>query len=358
MSNIYNFLYNVFMESLNLFLESAPYIVLGLIVSGFLKIFISTNFISKHLGHGKISSVIKAAIFGIPLPLCSCGVLPAALTLKKEGANKGSVISFLIATPVSGIDSISISYSLLDPILTIFRPLAAFIMAFTAGTIINYTEKNNGNLKTSDHKIVCEHCKTGVNNMNKKKDSEKTKEAFFSKIKKGILYSINHIWPDIHGWFFMGVIVAGFISVLVPESIFEKYLSGGIFSMIIMLFFGIPIYICATGSTPIAASLILKGVSPGTAMVFLFSGPATNIASLSVLLGIVGRKATMIYLGVIAFFSVILGYFVDNIYTFLNIDPKVSIGRMSDMLSIEVKIISAIILIILSFRILIKRFKS
>ncbi|NTV67185.1 MAG: permease, partial [Chlorobaculum sp.] len=122
-------------------LDAAPFVLLGFFVAGLFKAFMSDDFIGTHLGGNGIGSILKASAIGVPIPLCSCGVLPAAAGLRKQGAGKGPVASFLISTPETGVDSIAISWALLDPVMTVVRPVAGFLTAVAAGVAVAFSEK-------------------------------------------------------------------------------------------------------------------------------------------------------------------------------------------------------------------------
>ncbi|MFH2124356.1 MAG: SO_0444 family Cu/Zn efflux transporter [Pseudomonadota bacterium] len=338
----------VFEASWSLLLDSSIYILFGILVAGMLKVFLNPETVVKHLGSGRFSSVIKAALLGVPLPLCSCGVLPAAVSLKKQGANKGATTAFLISTPESGVDSIAISYALLDPIMTVTRPLAAFITAIAAGcieNILNWTPlltpispkisdhggDQYGPAKTSAHDILAGNGK-------------------WSRIMDGFRYALLDVWGDIAHWFFAGLLIAGLIMVVIPDELLTRWLDGGFSSMLVMLIIGIPLYICATASTPVAAALILKGVSPGTALVFLLVGPATNITSLSVLIGILGKKGTVRYLLILSTCAVLFGLAVDQLYAMIGISPQAVIGEASELVPYSLKLGGAFLLLFISIR--------
>lgn len=345
---ILTFALNVFNASWNLFLEAAPYILFGLLVGGLLKVFLSPSYVAKHLGSGRFSSVIKAALLGIPIPLCSCGVLPAAASLKKQGANNGATTAFLISTPESGVDSISITYALLDPIMTVARPVAAFVSAFVAGFTENVI---NPPPETATGKVDLSCPLDGCcDGKECPPEEHKRHHSLMQKTLFGFKYAATDIWGDLAGWFFVGIILAGGITVLVPEELFATYLGGGFSSMLLMLAFGIPLYICATASTPIAAALILKGVSPGAALVFLLVGPATNITSLSVLIGILGKRATVIYLTSIAVVAVIAGLVLDMVYSSLGISARAVVGKAAELLPHWLVLGSGVVLLLLSIK--------
>ncbi|MEJ2641342.1 MAG: SO_0444 family Cu/Zn efflux transporter [Desulfosarcinaceae bacterium] len=340
-----------------LLLESAPYILFGLIVSGLLRVFMPPSMVSRHLGHGRIRSVLKAALIGIPIPLCSCGVLPAAAGLRKQGASPGATTAFLIATPESGVDSISITYALLDPLMTLIRPLTAFVTAFGAGTLVNYSvplESVGANTASADLNCPVDGCCDG---RDCPPEVHRRHHSLGEKLIAGLGFAFRNVWQDLAGWFFVGLLLAGVITALVPAPLLSRYLGGGLEAMLIMLAFGIPLYICATASTPIAAALILKGVSPGAALVFLMAGPATNIAALTVILAILGRRATAIYLTVIATGAVLFGLITDRLYEALGWSAQALAGGHTEILPLWVKAAAALMLVLLSLPILAKRLR-
>lgn len=342
------FISSILLETWGLLLDSAPYILFGIFVAGLLKMYLSPEYVARNLGKGRFGSVFKAALMGIPIPLCSCGVLPAAASLKKQGANNGATTAFLISTPESGVDSISITYALLDPVMTVARPLAAFMTAITAGVSENLLNPpkppaaGNG-LQTC---VVDECCDgEGCN-----PTEHANHHSFFEKFRTGLGYAVRDLWGDLAGWFTIGIIVAGVISALIPDDIVGSYLGGGLGSMLLMLLIGIPLYICATASTPIAAAMILKGVSPGAALVFLLVGPATNVASLSILLGFLGKRATAVYLTAIAVMSVISGLILDMVYGLSGVSVQATVGQASEIIPMPVKLGAVVVLAAISVK--------
>ena len=340
---------NILIEAWRLLFESSPYIIFGLLISGILRVFITPEGVARHLGEGRFISVFKAALFGIPIPLCSCGVLPAAVSLKKQGANNGATTAFLISTPESGVDSIAITYALLDPLMTVARPVAAFITAAVAGISENLFSSSKKEEKKKDHDLSCpvDACCDGTSC---NPEEHKTHHSFFQKITAGLRYAVTEVWNDIAGWFFTGLLLAGIIMTFIPEEIFTRYLGGGLPSMLLMLAVGIPLYICATASTPVAAALILKGVSPGAALVFLIAGPATNITSLTVLFGVLGKRATAIYLASIALFSVLSGLLLDSIYFNMGISARAVSGHAAELIPAWIEYPGAALLLIVSIK--------
>lgn len=273
--------------------EMSPYLLLGFFISGLLHVYVPSSIYSRFLHRKGFRSVLGAAALGVPLPLCSCGVIPTSVSLKKEGASDGAVTSFLIATPQSGVDSILATYSLLGLPFAIIRPLAAFIVAIFSGTLvdllgdkrIDYTKMKYAPTDSREHR-----CRCGC------------EEHKGGKFKTALSYGFIELMQDFGKWLVVGLMIAAAITAFVPESFFTVFKQYWLLNIVIILLISAPMYICATGSIPIALSLMLMGVTPGAAFVFLMAGPATNIASLIILRREIGARKTAIYL-----FSIITG---------------------------------------------------
>ena len=320
--------------------------LLGFFIAGILYVFIKPETIGRYLGGGKVRSVFLAALAGIPIPLCSCGVLPAAAGLKRQGADNGATLSFLISTPESGIDSIPLTFALMDPIIAVIRPVAAFITAVVTGLFENFsTQRKNSSENLSQ--ISCSDssdCGCNVTVVNPGNPMEK---SFTAKIVSGLKYAFVDLLGDIGKWFILGILMAGMITYMIPDALFESYLANNFIAILVMLVAGIPMYVCATSSTPIAAALVLKGLNPGAALVFLLAGPATNVASMSVVSGLLGKKSLMIYLGSISICSILLGFFTDMLYYSLGISATAVAGQAADIIPHFIQMGSAVILGIL-----------
>jgi uncharacterized membrane protein YraQ (UPF0718 family) len=268
------------------------------------------------------------------------------VSLRKQGANKGAVTSFLISTPESGVDSIAITYALLDPLLTVMRPVTAFFTAAVAGVTENLTTKEKLNRPILvDRSCPVDGCCDGEDCS---PEEHRNHHSFFEKTVSGLRYAFTDFWSDLAGYFFFGLLLAGVITALVPDSFFATYLGSGLPAMLIMLLAGIPLYVCATASTPIAAALILKGVSPGAALVFLLVGPATNMAALAVISGTLGKRSTAIYLASIAVCAVFSGLLVDASYEWLDISPQAAIGQAVETIPHWLALAAGVFLILLS----------
>ena len=329
----------LFKEIWSTFDNAALYILFGIFVAGLIQAFIDNERIARQLGRPGLRSVFLAALFGIPLPLCSCGVIPTAISLRKNGASKGAVLSFLISTPESGINSIAMSYAMLDPLMTIFRPISAFITAIAAGISENIFGKKD-EAAASPEKISCECC--GTENKHAPADHK-----LIQKIKYGMSYAFIDLLGDIAKWLIIGIVIGGIISYFTPANFVERFLGSDFKAMLIMLIIGIPLYICASGSTPIAAALIAKGMSPGVALVFLLAGPGTNIAGILSVGKFLGKRSAVIYLLSISICAVLLGLLLNFIYRASGINIKTTLGHACDMLPQYIKMFSAIALLFL-----------
>ncbi len=337
----------IYLENLwDLFVDMSFYIVIGLVFTGLLHAFIKKDTILKHVGKDNTASVVKASVIGVPLPLCSCGVVPTAMYLGKSGASKGSVVSFLTSTPQTGVDSIIATYGMLGPVFAVYRALAAFLSGIISGVVTNIFCKND-NIDFDKSKTSC-GCSEAEEDVGKvsccssgaKEDVEKVsccssgaedscatagaesccssqvaedaveKLSFAKKLKLAFTYGFGEFLDEIAVHFVVGLLIAALISTLLPASIFESF-SNPLLTMVLMVLIGIPMYICSTASIPIAVSLMIKGISPGAAFVFLFAGPVTNIASLLVLSKTLGKKVTAIYLTVAAICAIAFGMLFD-----------------------------------------------
>ncbi len=318
---------SIFLEFLkalfDLSLAMAFYILLGLLFAGILHVFVPQNFVTKHLGKSSISSVIKATIFGIPLPVCSCGVIPLASSIKKSGASSGATLSFLISTPITGVDSILATYGIFGFFFTIYRVISSIVIAIIAGILINIFDKK----KPTFTKVAQ---KDNSFLLRSKQESDKSccsssgccESKKSSKVGQILNYGFITLLGDIAKPLFWGLIVGALITVLIPKDLSSLIMEYSFISYIIVLLIAIPMYVCATASLPIAAALILSGVSIGSAFVFLSAGPATNSVTIGVVKKMLGDRALYIYLGVIAIFSMLFGLGIDYLFEASNIDAK------------------------------------
>ncbi|MCK5160626.1 MAG: permease [Candidatus Aureabacteria bacterium] len=294
-------------EVVKLWLNVAPYLLLGIVIAGILHIFMGKDFITRHLGKPGFASILKATIFGVPLPVCSCGVIPLASSLKKDGANTSSVLAFLVSTPTSGVDSILATFSLMGLLFAAFRLIGAFVAGLTVGiTDYLFGSENKQESYMADHSHP--EITAGM------------------KIREFFYYTFREIPRDIGKWLLVGTIFGGAIAAFVPADFFSGYL-GFPLDFIVALLVGIPMYVCATGSIPIAASLIMKGFSPGAGLVFLIVGPATNAITLSFVRAKLGKKSFYLYLISIVVTAVVLGLFFNGIWAALGKNVSLVAGH-------------------------------
>ena len=286
----------------HLLCEMAPYLLLGFFIAGLLQAFVPRSMFSRHLASGDWRSVVKAALLGIPLPLCSCGVIPTTAALRREGASKGAATSFLIATPQTGVDSIMATYSVMGLAFAIIRPIAALMTSFFGGCLVNRIESSIPNAAFSTPNAAFSEPKATFS---------APKATFAQRMKSALEYGFVEMLQDVGKWLFIGLLIAALITVAVPTQFFEIFSGNTLVSMLLVLLVAIPMYLCATGSIPIAVSLMLKGLSPGTALVMLMAGPASNMASILVVRKIMGRRTLGIYLASIIAGSIICGLAMD-----------------------------------------------
>jgi len=288
------FIIKYFIALWDLTVDMAPYLLLGFLFAGLLKVFLPQGMMNKYLGKSNFKSVLNASLLGIPLPLCSCGVLPAGISLYKNGASKGSSVSFLISTPQTGVDSILVTWSMLGLPLAIIRPIAALVTGLTGGILTNRLAKND----IRKEEIV----------QPKKTNKSQQKKS----LGKVLHYAFVEMLMDIAKWLIIGLLIAAFISVILPDNFFTEFKLNGFYGMLIMLIASIPLYVCATSSVPIAAVLLMKGISPGALLVFLMAGPATNAATITVVGKNLGNKTLIVYLFSIIAGSLAFGLIMDN----------------------------------------------
>lgn len=282
-------------DFLNLVNEMAPYLLLGFFIAGLMHAFVPGRLYSRYLAGRNFRSVLLAALFGIPLPLCSCGVLPTAMSLRREGSSKGATVSFLIATPQTGVDSIMATFSLLGLPFAVIRPIAALLTSIFGGALVNRFDAQEETAAAEPlPKVHSGHCcSEGTCDATKAPEVPK---GFWAKIGVALHYGFVDMMQDIGKWLIIGLIVAGLITTFVPESFFADYVNTPLLSILLVLLLAIPMYLCATGSIPIAAALMLKGLSPGAALVLLMAGPACNVASILVIQKVLGRRTLVLYL--------------------------------------------------------------
>jgi len=320
----------------------AIYILFGLVIAGLLHEVVPDTLVTKHLGHEKISSVIKSTLFGIPLPVCSCGVVPLATSIKKSGASKGATLSFLISTPITGVDSILATYGMFGWVFTIYRVISSMVIATIAGILANIYDKEQIEQKPAmsfsptnstaavkpqgfsatpgfsavKKEDTCESENGGSCCCSSDEDT-KTKFSFI----KAMDYAFFTLLKDIAKPLLWGLIIGALITIAIPQNLSDLLSEYSYLSYIIVIAIAVPMYVCATASLPIAAALMLSGVSAGAAFVFLSAGPATNTVTIGVVKKMLGSRSLYIYLGSIIIGSVVFGLGLDYIFDIAKVDP-------------------------------------
>lgn len=335
---------NHFINSLLVMLNSmSPYILLGFLIAGALHAFVRPSAMSRHLSGNGLGAVIKAALIGIPLPLCSCGVLPTAVSMRRNGASDAATTSFLIATPQTGVDSIAATYSLLGPVFAITRPIGALVGAIFGGMLVGkFAPTSPDALKINNCDIDCDS------------DGRRT---LWQNILETLRYGFVDMVASVGKWLVVGLIIAAAITVFVPDEIFLSVAKYPIVAMLLMVVVAIPMYICATGSIPIALSLILKGLTPGVAFVLLMAGPAANFASVMVLRKAMGARATALYISSVIITAIGFGVLIDYVLPSAWFAPMATAKEMTHHASFGVfdTLCSVVLVLMLIYALLVKK---
>lgn len=310
------FVLDILAASWSMLAEMAPYLLLGFAVAGLLSVFISPEWVERHLGGSRLSQIFKASLFGVPLPLCSCGVIPVAASLRRHGAGKGATTAFLLSTPQTGVDSIAVTWALMGPFLAIYRPLAALVTGFAGGTLVQVADRDNGPAPAAS----AVSCSGAADNCCDTSAAGCTDPACCgpgaatrSPWVRAFEYGLVTLPRDIGRALILGILLSGVISALVEPAALERVLGGGLLPILAAMLVGVPLYVCATASVPIAVAMIHAGLSPGAALAFLISGPATNAATLTTLWRVLGRRAMVLFLVTVALGAVGSGLLVDAV---------------------------------------------
>ncbi|MEG3620028.1 SO_0444 family Cu/Zn efflux transporter [Magnetovibrio sp. PR-2] len=355
-----------FENLLHLSLEAAPWLLFGLLVAGLIHAWVPQDGLAKILGGRGFRSVLNGALVGAPLPICSCGVLPAAIGLRRGGASREATTSFLVSTPETGVDSVALSYAMLGPFLAVARPIAAVFSAIVTGLLMRLLppeKEHPTKLAVQDAPVATTSscCSSGccaTSNLSELQTSQSeldaidqtTKPSALSRTLKGLSYALFDIFDDIALWLLVGLVLAAATVTWVPPQTLGQY-GSGLFAMVVMVLVGIPMYICATASTPVAASFILAGVSPGAAMVFMLAGPATNIATLGVVRREMGNQAVALYLTGIICTAIGAGFVTDAVAQAMGVDMAVQLSKVEDIVPYWVSYGALAILLAISARI-------
>lgn len=282
----------------------APYLLFGFLIAGVLSVLISQDYVRRHLGGGGWLQSLKAALLGVPLPICSCGVIPLAASLRKHGASRSATASFLASTPQTGVDSLMITYALMGWVYAVFRAVVAFISGILCGITVGAISPKEEDEVPACTDECCQPKNTHI-------------------IKRMLSYGFISLPRDIARAMVLGIVLSGILSGLIPENFFAERMGGSPLAMFVMLLIGIPLYVCSSGSVPIALAFIKAGISPGAALIFLITGPATNAATLTTLWKIIGRKQLAVFLITLSICALAAGFIMNSMELHLGISEYV-----------------------------------
>ncbi|MFP3938221.1 MAG: SO_0444 family Cu/Zn efflux transporter [Phycisphaerae bacterium] len=327
-------LWQIVVEFWDVLAEMAPFLLFGFLVAGILSVFLSARLVERHLGGHGIWPMVKAAVFGIPIPLCSCGVIPVSASLRRHGAGKPAVTSFLIATPQDGVDSIAVTYSLMGGAFALLRPLFALVSAMVGGLAVALFDRDATKAQTTEESV--EAAEAGHDACEAQNKGNRFVRIF--------TYGFDALPRDIGRSLLIGLLIAGVISAVMPENLFVDTVGEGIWQILILMAAGIPVYVCATASVPIAAALVLQGgASPGAALAFLMTGPATNAATIVTIWRVMSRRTAIIYVLAVALCALGSGLAIDAIFA----AEQFNISRgMPQMIPMWAKYAAAVALLI------------
>jgi uncharacterized membrane protein YraQ (UPF0718 family)/copper chaperone CopZ len=332
MMNMFDILLNILIEIWHLLLIVSPWLLLGFIIAGIIHSFIGEEFVKNHLGGSGFIPVLKSTLFGIPLPVCSCGVIPIAAGLRRDGASKASTMAFLVSTPTTGVDSLFVTYAFLGVLYMIARPLAALIAGLFIGVLV-YSSEKEPRVQTSDHGS---HSHISVSD----------------RIRKALSYGFGTLPEDISKSLLFGIIAGGILFAIIPRDIASGYLSNPLIAYPLVLAIAIPLYVCAIGAVPIAAALLSKGLMPGAALTFMIAGPATNTVTLAFIGQKLGKKILLLYVTAIIGIAVVFGIVFDVITSGRAVNHMLSPGEKIPMI---IQLISAILILALLLRTFVKQ---
>ena len=340
----------------SVYLDTAIWLLVGLLAAGLVKAYVPEDAMKKWLGGKGFSAVGRAALFGAPVPLCSCSVLPAAIGLHRAGASKEATVSFLIATPETSIDSVAVTYALMGPVMAVYRPVAALMSAIVTGMMVAFVKDKavETNTKLEDEAAVTccgaeaektSCCDSAANE--EKSCCESGEKKFNNKLAQAFHFAATDLLDDISKWMAFGIVFAGLMMTVIPDGWLAQW-GQGLGAMLIMLVVGIPMYICAVASTPVAAGLLIAGVSPGAVLVFLLVGPATNIAGIILVKKELGTRVTMIYLTGISVVSLFMGLLLERILVSYSLQIDASQLHQHNFVNEGVALLAALVLLVLS----------
>jgi len=359
-----DFLWLVVLQIGAVFYESSVYILLGFGLAGILYEFVPLKLVAKRLGKPGFRSIFWATALGAPLPLCSCGVLPTAATLRRKGASKPATASFIVSVPETGVDSIAVTYGLMGPVMAIYRPIVAVVTAAVVGIACLFITRNEKDAVDQDELLEIEHGHahdedSGHKHAHHELDDEtdpatagalSRREHWVGRLKRMTEYGFRTIVDEVAFWIVAGLVVTGILMAALPEDFFSSALGldSGILPMLLMAVIGVPLYTCASMSTPIAAGLVATGLSPGAALVFLLAGPATSLASISIVGKLLGRRTLIVYLLSILIVAIAAGLLLDYLAAEQIRQVTVSTFESRDSLNVAaLKLLCAAIFVVL-----------
>ncbi len=345
-----SFAAEVFTESWGMLLATGPWLLVGFLAAGVIHALVPVETMVRQLSGGGLASVVKAALVGIPLPLCSCGVIPVASSLRKHGASKGATAAFLISTPETGVDSIAVTYALLGPVMAVVRPVAALLTTLLAGGLIHWLDSDP--TESVPDRVVAKQRSTSAVGASESEcgcpidscDADgqlQVRQKFVTALRYGSV----EVFADLSHWLILGFVLGGVLSAMLPDGFLERQVGSGVRAMLVMVVVGVPMYVCATSSTPVAAALIARGLSPGAGLVFLLVGPATNLATLLVVVRDLGIRSAVIYLLSISVVAVACGLATDAIWSSWAVPAVRWSGGHSEGSALSV--VSAVLLVLL-----------
>ena len=354
----------------DILVDSSVWMLFGFFMAGLLRAFVPPDIVARHLGRGRSGNVFKAALFGVPLPLCSCGVVPAAAGLRRLGASRGATASFLISTPETGVDSMAVSWALLDPLMTVLRPVSAFVTAMVTGLIVDAADREPS--AGTQEAAPVQACASGCCSCVKPSETSPSEPgpADFAKMAPlgqasepeirparpslwrrfldGQRFAFDDLLGDIAPWFGLGILLAGLITLYLPDDLGAMLPGAG--AMLAMLLISLPMYVCATASTPIAAALALKGFSPGALLVFLLAGPATNAATILMVGKLLGKRSAAIYVASIIAMTLVCAVAADALYLALGFGVHAWLGDLGAEEGGFVSILAAVLMLAVLLR--------
>jgi uncharacterized membrane protein YraQ (UPF0718 family)/copper chaperone CopZ len=279
--------------------QMAPYLLFGFLVAGVLSVYTSPEWVERHLGGRGVGPVLKASLLGVPIPLCSCGVIPVSASIRRHGASRAATTSFLLSTPQTGVDSIAVTYALLGPVFAIFRPVAALITGLVGGGLVQLFDEPRGR-NAADEPNRAAYVKT--------RGTEGHSQGALQRV---LYYGFITLPKDIGSALLVGIIIAGAMAAFIPQDYLNAYIGGGFLSILLLMVAGVPVYVCATASVPIAVGFMHMGASAGAALAFLIAGPATNAAAFTTIWRVLGRRTAVLYIITVAVSAIVCGLVMD-----------------------------------------------